>query len=164
MNDKSKFLGDNGARLTKGLFLEYADPERPNEPLYTIAREDKGGLPSLYRLYLECADVTEASFVSKYMYDLRHWEMLCRTPFFRDEIAEWRKELSLTLRRKAVSMLERDALSNSKTSTSSAKYLLDKVYKVPNTPGRPSSKETVDTSPSMGDVHEDVIRIFKNVK
>jgi hypothetical protein len=160
--DKSRFLGDNGARLTKGLFLEYADPDRPNEPLYRLSRKYDGPLPSLYHLYMDCKDITEAKFVENYLYDLRHWEMLCRTPFFRDEIAEWRKELALMLRYDAVRFLERDASSTSKTATSSAKYLLDKVYKVPNTPGRPASKEVHDSTPSMGDVHEDVIRIFKN--
>jgi hypothetical protein len=163
--DKSKLIGSGGVRLTKSLFVEY---EGINEgvqakPSYTLSRVDKDGYPSLYRLYMESGDVTEAKFVELYMYDLRHWEVLCATKFFGSEVDFWRKDLKLKKLGEAVARLEVDAASKaSKTATSSAKYLIDKIYKVKAKPaGRPTSASKMGEPSVSREIEADVIRVFK---
>ena len=160
MVDKAKFLSSNGQKLTKALFIEYAYvyPDRLVTPPYTLAREDKtvDGVvyPSLYRLYMELGDITEGFFVEKYMYNLAQWEMLCATGIFKDEINEWRKELRHKLFAKAVNILENDAQDpDSKSSTASAKFLIERVYGKRSNPGRPSPKG--ERGPGSGQDRED---------
>ena len=164
MIDKSKLIGSGGVRLTKSLFVEFAGINEGvlAEPTYTLSRVDKDGYPSLYRLYMEAGDATEAAFVRDYMYDLRAWEILCATKFFSPEVEYWRKDLKLQKLGEAVARLERDASSlASKTATSSAKFLIEKVYKVGKAAGRPSTKEKGEPSLSK-EIEDDVIRVFRN--
>ena len=97
--DKSSLTAGNGQRLTKGLFVEYSYEGKESKPVYTLAREDKevDGVvyPSLYRLYMECDDITEAVFVSRYMLDARQWEMVSSGSLFKEEIQNWRNDLKL---------------------------------------------------------------------
>ena len=151
MPAKSDYLNGSGARLVKQLFYEYAHVSgNYSLPSYTLAKQDRvvdgKTYVSLYRRYMEIGDVTEAKFVSECLYDWLQWEKLYTHTDFKDIIKEWRRELQANLSSEMVDVLKNDAKDKtSRSSTSSAKYLLDKWgIKVPETRGR--KKKVVDTT------------------
>lgn len=164
----SKYLNSNGNRLTRGLFIEWDSNYDSRMAIYSLGKEDKevdGKVyPSLYRLYMELGDLGEGEFVEKYMYDKRHWEMVCES-VLKNEIPHWRDELRQRQFSKMLEVLERDALDpESNTSTSSAKFLIEKIYRrvPPAKVGRPSSKQDSNSgdSPNVtGDFMEDAKRL-----
>ena len=92
-----------GKPLTQGLFLEigYSD-----FAIYTLKDQDhelngKNYL-SLKRLYLEIADPTEYEFATTYLLGWKHWMRLCENKALRAHIDEWRDELEIKLRSKAI--------------------------------------------------------------
>lgn len=120
---------------TKALFKEWAYNaesivDESFVPPYTLQREHEAPHWSLYQLYMKVGDPTETKFVEQYMFSLKHWEALCSCPWFKPLIAEWRKELNSKLHTELVDILLEDAKSEiSKTSTTSAKYLLDNYFR-----------------------------------
>jgi len=142
---KSRLLNASNTRLGRALFIEFDNIYDTRLAVYSLSREDKvvDGVtyPSLYKLYLATEDITEAEFVNLYMYDLKQWEQLCEAPFFREEIAQWRKELRLYKLSQMVATLEEDVARDTKTATSSAKFLIEKVYNTSGkAAGRPANK------------------------
>jgi len=148
---RNKFLGTNGHRLIKQLFIEFRwDNKETDYALYTLAKEDKevdGTVyPSLYRLYMETGDPTEGAFVEKYFYDRQQWEQLCNAHFFKDLVLEWRSDLALKLSSNLVNILVSDARDPlSKSRTTSAKYLLENIInQKSNSSKRGRPKRNVD--------------------
>ena len=137
-----KFRNNKNQLITKNLFEELSANE--DEIVYSLARED-GKFPSLYKLYMEAADLIEFDFAVKYFENYQHWKKLCQTAYFSPYIAEWRVELELMIRSKALGSL----IKKSDSSTEIAKYLLnnnwvDKLHNnnpTVNLRGRPSKEE-----------------------
>lgn len=138
-----KFRNNRNQFLISALFKE--ESKTPDTVLYTLSREDEEGYSSLYKLYMEMEDFTEYDFANKYFESYQHWKLVCQTAFFAQHIAEWREELELKIRSRALKSL----INKSESSTEVAKYLLnnkwtDKVHESnPNTNlrGRPSKEE-----------------------
>jgi hypothetical protein len=130
--DKRKLLGAGGMRLVKQLFVENNIGEYDNA-VYTMHREDEvvgdKVYPSLHRLYVESNDITEARFVADHLYDWQQWEQLANSHTYRDEIARWRTDLKAKITGELVDSLLEDAKSSSRSSKSSAKYLVDRLTK-----------------------------------
>jgi hypothetical protein len=166
--DKSKFLGGNGARLIKQIFIEFDYVSENDNALYTLSRTDKEHegrvYPSLYRLYMEENDPTEARFVQKYLYDWEQWERMAGS-IFSGEIESWRKDLRAKIASELVDRLLADARdTKSRSSTSSAKYLLDHVLKTPGKKaGRPNKNDKPLSTTSLQEVEADLKRIAKHV-
>lgn len=134
----------NSLRLSS-LFLE---PKMNEASLYTINdidREYNGKTyPSLYKLYIKMADITEYNFANTYLESYQHWDQLCQQDFFKPHLARWRKELELKV--KSGALLEIIAQSTStdpKKRMEAAKYLYEKVGVGDRTTnrGRPSKVE-----------------------
>ena len=166
--DKSKFLGSSNVRLVKQLFIENDWIGTNDLAVYSLSRKDKEvagkSYPSLYRLYMETGDITEARFVDLYLYDVEQWKRIAASSLLKDEVGKWREELKLRVLGSLVDSLVVDARSGSKSSTSSAKYLIDRFSKEPK--GRPSNK-AMDTSSSVSlklaeDFEEDLKRVRVN--
>lgn len=159
----SPYVNASGTRLTKQLFVEhqYINPDS-NLASYTMLHEDKTfeGIvyPSLYRLYMEANDITEATFVERYLHDWEQWTRLCSSAFFRDEVAQWREQLRKKVEGQLVERLVHDALNvDSKTHTSSAKYLLDRLdKKAGKRVGRPTKEQSDDPNTSLESVRSDL--------
>ncbi len=149
----SKYLSGTGQRLVRQLFIENRNIGENDLAVYTMHRMDEvyEGItyPSLYKLYLETKDITEARFVSEYLYDWEQWNSLASSATYKDEIARWRRELKALVLGELVDTLILDAHSNSKSSKSSAKFLVEKLSKVakgrPTTAVVPTSEETTTT-------------------
>ena len=158
---KNRFLGKGGVRLVRQLFVENRSIGENDTAIYTMQREDEGSYPSLYRLYMEVGDITEARFVSLYLYDWQQWEQISKCSWYRDEIARWRTDLKAKVMGELVDTLIKDAYSDSRSSKSSAKYLVDKLSRgakgKPTTAVVPTNEET--TQKITHDIAEDVKRL-----
>lgn len=158
---KSPFLGKNGTLLTSELFIEHGG----DRAIYTFTRMDKeveGKIyPSLHRLYRECDDITEAAFVDKYFYSLEQWEKIASGSLYKSEVARWREDLKLKLLGALINTLVLDAQSNSRSSKSSAKFLVEKLSKAskgkPSTAVVPTTEET--NSSVVSKIEHDIKRL-----
>lgn len=101
--DKNSLKTANGIPLTQGLFLEIGYKEYA---VFTTKDEDyeyNGKVyPSLKRLYLEMEDVGEYEFATTYLLGWNHWQRLCGNKEVAKHVEEWRYELELKLRSKAI--------------------------------------------------------------
>lgn len=81
--DKSVLKDGRGVLRTRSLFKETFDyrVKDPNlVPLYTLAEDTKHGLPSIWRIFMDCDTETEAAL--KIVGSLRHWDVLCNCRWF----------------------------------------------------------------------------------
>ena len=161
----SRYLSTTGQRLVRQLFIENRNIGENDLAVYTMHREDEkyGGktYPSLYRLYIETKDITEARFVTRYLYDWEQWNSLCSSATYRDEIARWRVELKALVLGELVDTLIEDAHSDSKSSKASARFLVGKLSKAakgrPTTAVVPTSEEKVTTI--VSEIAKDKLRL-----
>lgn len=140
-----RFKDSMGRRLTKALFYEESD--YPDLILFTLNDEDRGDVPSLYRLYMELGDLTEYEFATKYFYNWEHWKLLCTLTWFIPHVARWREELDLKTKAEALKRIKEEANNPKAKNTFSAnKVLIDRSWenskpKAPRRAGRPTTIE-----------------------
>lgn len=160
--DKSKMKADNGVPLTQGLFLEIGYPA---SAIYTTKDADyeyNGRLlPSIKRLYIEMEDIGEYEFATTHFLGWEHWQRLCNNKQVRVFIDQWRYELELKLRSRAIRLIKDKAMLEG--GITAAKWLADKGWDK-HTAGRPSkeavARETKLQSEILGQYQEDVSRIY----
>lgn len=90
--------------LTQALFLELKyDSERA---LYSIGEHDRlyegKWYPSIRRLYLDTADPTEYEFAKRYFYSWDHWDRVSKNKLIAPYVEQWRDELAIALRSRAL--------------------------------------------------------------
>lgn len=136
--NKDKMVDSMGRPITQSLFLEigYSD-----SAIYTLKDNDfdyNGRLlPSIKRLYLECADPTEYEFATTYLLGWGHWQRICENKTVRRFIDEWRQELEVKLRSRGV----KAAIFAANTGNFQAsKWLADRGWETRGA-GRPSKAE-----------------------
>lgn len=136
--ERSKFKDGQGRYITQSLFLENGYNEE--FAVYTLTDEDKeykGKMyPSLRKLYLECEDPTEYTFATTYLWGWEHWQRICNNSLMVEPIEEWREELEVRLRSKAIKSI----VSSAPDSYNAAKWVADGSWKQKG-PGRPSKAE-----------------------
>lgn len=140
MIDKSKLVDSMGRPITQSLFLEIGYSEYAVYTLKEYDHEYKGKVyPSLKALYLKEEDPTEYVFASKYLLGWQHWKRLCENKQIAKHIEEWREELELKIRSRAVQdMMNLCASENG--NFSAAKFLADRGWEKRGA-GRPSKAE-----------------------
>ena len=137
------------ARLqTKALFFETTLPEYriEMEPEWTLKERDHlvdgKTYRSMKRIYLEMEDVTEYEFAMATLGSFTHWETLCKSPWFKEHIDQWRKELNLKLKAKAMKSIIQSATTSENLSFQAMKYLADNQYlDKASKRGRPSKED-----------------------
>lgn len=144
---KAKFKNSMGTHLLKPIFYELDEAGRPNAQ-YTLKTYDSTfeGVfyPSLRRLYVELEDPTEYLFAQTYLDGWDHWKKLSSASFFQDHLREWREELDVRLRAKALVRIRKRAEESSKDGLSADKILLQGGWKLPeekSTVGRPTKEK-----------------------
>lgn len=133
---------------TKGLFYETTLPdERPEfGTSWTLKEKDlivgDKTYRSMKRIYLSMEDVTEYDFAMATLGSYKHWERLIESPIIRKHIDQWRKELNLKLKARAMKAIINAATVDEKSSFQAMKYLADNEYLDRKTKrGRPSKEE-----------------------
>lgn len=168
--DKTKFKNSSGTHILKQIFFEFSDAEHQYS-VYTLKDYDHeyNGVtyPSLRRLYVECEDPTEYQFATEHLDSWAHWKKLIASNFFKPYLKEWREELEVRLRAKALARIKTRAASNDKDSMQADKILLSGGWKTPEEKtgaGRPSKdkiKQEAEKLFQEQSVHdEDYERIF----
>lgn len=159
--DKSKMLDVMGRSITQSMFLEmgYSDAA-----IYSLKEDDhtyKGKVyPSLKRLYLLEEDPTEYSFAVKYLLGWKHWLRLCDNKLIRRSVDEWRQELEMKLRSRAVQEMVKSS-ANGKIVAS--KWLADKGW-AQRTAGRPTNAEVDSEKAFLASVAEDFSNDVQRLK
>jgi hypothetical protein len=160
--DKSRFKNSMGQWYLNALFFEQIGADK-STVVYTLKDEDHEGFPSLYKLYMDMEDVLEYEFANTHLGSWSHWETLTQCTWFKPYIQRWRKELQLKIQSKALRMLRKDAESDSKTSNSSNRYLLERGWREKNTKGRPSKEDVKRAAKEQAEatavINEDFLRI-----
>lgn len=133
---------------TKGLFYETTIPEERVVfgTKWTLKEQDlvvgEKVYTSMKRIYLEMEDVTEYDFAIATLGSFKHWERLLESPMVRKHIDQWRKELNLKLKARAMKSIIKAATEDEKLSFQAMKYLADNEYlDKAGKRGRPSKEE-----------------------
>ena len=148
-----------GRWRTQSLFFELylVDAEAKGlEPIYTLKADDWKGLPSFKRIYIECEDPTEYTAAIKLLGYWEHWQKLTEAGWFKPYITEWRAELEIRLRSKAIKALVETAVTEGAKGSNAAKWLADRSWKSAKK-GR-FSKEELDRERKIEAGIEDSIR------
>lgn len=152
MIDKSLLKTANGIPLTQGLFLEIGYKDYA---VFTTKDEDyeyNGKLyPSLKRLYLEMEDVGEYEFATTYLLGWNHWQRLCANKEVMKHVEEWRTELELRLRSKAIKSII--AKTQFEKGINAAKWLAEKGWDKRKA-GRPTKEEVQREAKVQADLNK----------
>jgi hypothetical protein len=137
-----------GQPQTKALFYETTLPEERETfgTAWTLKEEDHIVGDKVYRsmkrIYIEMEDVTEYDFAIATLGSYKHWERVLESPIIRPHIDQWRKELNLKLKARAMRSIIKSATEDEKLSFQAMKYLADNEYlEKKNKRGRPSKEE-----------------------
>jgi hypothetical protein len=160
---KDQMYDSTNRPITQSMFLEigYTDAA-----IYTLKEDDyeyNGKIyPSLKKLYLLTEDPTEYEFAKTYLLGWRHWLRLCENKVIRKHIDEWREELEVKLRSKAVMQAIKNA---NKGGFQAAKWLADKGWDGKRA-GRPSKADIEKEKKIAANIHQeyagDVVRLFES--
>lgn len=129
----SEWKNKSGKFYTLGLFLELGVWDSGDgTAIYTTKDEDHELNGKTYisfkRKYLELADPTEYLVATELLGGWKHLQALYKSPECRKFLSECREELEVKLRSKAIRNIAADALSESKSAISSAKWMADKGW------------------------------------
>lgn len=171
MDDKetktNKFKNSVGRYYLRGLFYEESTDK--GSVLYTLKRDDHLSYPSLYRLYVETADPTEYEFAIQHLDGWAHWQELVHSEWFQPYLQEWRQELDVKIRSRALASIIDVALDKPNPNSYHAnKYLLETLGKPAGAlkRGRPtkgsaySEKDAIQAS--LAEINEDAKRLGLN--
>jgi hypothetical protein len=158
---KADFVDAGGKPLTQSLFLEVAYSDKAVYSLKENHCMYEGKLyPSLKRLYLEMEDPTEYDFATKYLLGFKHWKRLYENRLIGRHIDEWREELEMKLRSKAVKHMLASAAEG---NYQAAKWFADRGWGNKGA-GRPSKQDIEREKKFQARVDSeygaDVVRLF----
>jgi len=138
LDTRKQFIDSVGRPMTQSLFLELG---YGTEAIYSLKEYDcvhKGKrYPSIKNLYLEMEDPTEYQFATTYFLNWNHWKRICANKQILVHIEEWREELEIKLRSRAVKLNMASAAAG---NYQAAKWLADRGW-INRPAGRPSKAE-----------------------
>lgn len=146
----NQFKNINGVWLTRELFFETA--QNKENVLYTLKTEPHEGVhpdgrpfryPSLYEAYMAANDVTEYSFAVSHLGGWAHWKLLSESTFFKSYLLDWREELEVRARSRALAKVIETAAGSTKDSFAAQKFVANKEWDKakPAARGRPSNAQ-----------------------
>ena len=145
-------LDSVGRSLTQSMFLEVGYSDAALYTLKDVDHEYNGKIyPSLKRLYLLEEDPTEYEFAVKYLLGWKHWQRLCENKLLRRSIDEWRAELEIKLRSRAVKEMIKSSASGKIVAS---KWLADKGW-AQRGAGRPTKAEVEGEKALLATVAEE---------
>jgi len=155
-------LDENGRPITQSMFLELGYNSTAIYTLKDYDHEWRGKMyPSIKRLYLLEEDPTEYEFANKYFLGWKHWQRLGENKLIRKYIDEWREELELKLRSRAVQAM---MVQSRKGNAGASKWLADKGW-AQRGAGRPTKAEIEREKQLAANIDneygQDVIRLHR---
>lgn len=128
--------------------------------------DDKETWAILKEEYLEAEDVTEYLFATesdvldggKKGDKWKHWQMICKSPYCKNDIERWREELEIKLRAKALREIIKTA--RSEKGFQAQKYLADKGWSQKR--GRPSKEEVEGERKKHAAVMDEVDELYES--
>ena len=154
-----EFQDKMGRWFTEGMFVEVSRTDKIDAPYCLNPRNETKDMPSLKRLYLECADPTEYLFATTHLGGWKHWQKLLRCSWFKPHIKEWREELEIKLR--AEGIREQRRLAN-KGSSNAARWLAEKGWEEKKR-GRPSKAEVAGERKREAEIEKELEEHFDRV-
>lgn len=88
--DYSKMLSGAGRHKTQALFHEFKYTTGEENPPYNLKEREHAGSLSMYQIYMAAPSEYEAAYTL--LNSWKHWEILCKAPFFVPYIEKWREE------------------------------------------------------------------------
>ena len=154
--DRALLIDKMGRYLTQSLFRETAYGIAKANPIWTLKEHDpQGKLPSLRDIYLELGDPTEYEFAQLCFGSWRHLEHLKTLSWFMEYLEEYRDELEVKLRSRAIGDIVLQA--QEPKGTSAAKYLAEAGWKgTTSKRGRPSKSEVKGELKRQARIEEEV--------
>lgn len=127
---------------------------------------NKDTYKDFHDLYIQEDDPTEYSFVKKHIGTLEEWDFLCTSTWFKPIITQWRRELDLKIKSKALRALRIVASGDTRDAFVANRYLLDGNWKdTKSKRGRPSKQEITDEANKIASdvkrIEDDWNRLFK---
>lgn len=140
---KNKFKGEGHKWLTQGLFLETTQ-QSEDRCLYTIMPWDKRKngkyYPSIHKLFVEMADVSEWKFADTYFDGYQHWLQVKATGFFKPVYAAMVEELHAKIQHMAVEKMV-EQVEAGEASQATLSYLANKGYIDKAAVGKPKRRK-----------------------
>lgn len=162
--DRNVLTDHVGAYRTQSLYLE--TNRSALEPIMTLKEcnwEHKGKLlPSLHLLYLAAGDPTEYKVAIEVFGSWKAWTKQLANPSIRAYINDWREELEVQVRSKAIAAMAKTASLEGSKGTSAAKYLADKGW-VKRKAGAPSKEEKDGELKKQAEVGNHLTADFKRL-
>lgn len=139
------YKGQNGQFLTLSLFHETArelPEDRRAAPAVFSFDNDIPGLVNCRRTFLELEDPTGYEWAMKYLDSWEHFERLLNSTWFLPHYEDWKRELLISLKAKAIKRITAISLTgtNEAQALAASKYLAEKGWER-NTRGRPSKDD-----------------------
>lgn len=134
---------------TRSLFVDVQRHMRSEEDieasLYWLERRnytDDDTRPVLKEHYLASMDPTGYETAIKFLGSYDHWDYMMKScAWFRDAVNQWKEELEVRLKSKAIAKIKEIAFSEDKQSLAAAKYIATADYDKVDGRGRPSNVE-----------------------
>lgn len=151
--EKPKFRNENNQRYCKQLFydmwIRLGNENRMFSPLYTL-HDEKEGYICFGKEYIKDMDPTGYKTSQRLLEDFNHFNLLMRSPWFREAKEIWDNEIKAKLQAEGLQAIREISRSTEEDGVkaaqrlSAAKMLLDygKAPKAPRrTAGRPTTEE-----------------------
>lgn len=134
-----KLVDPFGRYRTYSLFIE--KPTEGMDPLWTLKDIEYKGYPSLKQIYFSYEHIPglEYDFAIEIIGSWEHWDKLSNTSGLRSIFKEWRDELEIRNRSRALRSIIGTAKESTAAGTTAAKYLVERGYASKR--GRPSKEE-----------------------
>jgi len=148
----SPFRNQTNQRYTKQLFHDMQQTmtieDRLIKPMFTL-HHDQPGLINFRKVYVALGDPTGYKVSQEYLEDYSHWELLMKSPWFREAKEVWDRELDAKLSSEGLTAIRAfaDGIEDVPPALQlqASKYLADKQYRkvLKEAParGRPSKEE-----------------------
>ena len=166
MIDQSLLKDKMGRYRTMSLFLEYNQDS--STALFTIKPYDHElhgvSYLSLKKIYLTFEDPTEYEFAIAVFGDWKHWQKICNNSVLLPFIMEWRDELEIKLRSRAIRAIIGAAVGEGSKGTAAAKWIAEGQWKGKGSNrGRPSKEEVERIKKIHAGISEDIDEDAKRI-
>ena len=159
-----QLYNENNILRKKSLFweLSYSEPEHC---IMTLKPEDFKGYKSLYKLFMSLTedDPTEYTFALTVFGSWRTWQKLQTQPKFAVHLKEWREEVQLRIKSKAIVAIAKEAPQNYQA----AKYLLENNmltkdgFNSYHTNEKPQKTSKATKSKALDSIEEEEARVLQ---